>query len=105
MNDFWPSLASTTAALALVLGLAWMALRTWPYLVRPVRRQHRACASPRIVRSLPLGARERIVVLEYSGNTYLLGMTASGLSVIDVWRAPGAAASQAVTQPDSAAQA
>lgn len=95
MNDFWPSLASTCAALALVLGLAWMALRTWHHLARRQGQRGPSSDRPRIVQGLPLGPRERVVVLEYRGNTYLLGLTAAGLCVIDAWRAAGTTAPQA----------
>lgn len=98
MSSFWPALASTGAALALVLGLAWAALRAWHRLAQREPRHGLPADSLRIVRSLPLGARERVAVLEYRGNTYLLGVTATGLCVIDTWRAPDAPESAAASQ-------
>ena len=76
------SLASTAVALCFVLVLAWLALRV-------VKRFQYGKASgedhdtPRVVRSVPLGQRERLVTVRYRGREYLLGVAAGAVNVID----------------------
>jgi flagellar protein FliO/FliZ len=83
MDHFAASLLSTLVALALVLVLAWAALAAlrrigWPGL-RGARAQPDALE---FVRALPVGPRERVVVLRYRGEELLLGVTAGGISVL-----------------------
>ncbi len=73
---------ATLAALAAVCVLAYVSLR----LLR--RFQVGAEGAPsktmlRFVRALPLGPRERLVVVEWRGETLLLGVTASAVTVLD----------------------
>lgn len=78
-TPLWPELAITGGALLLVLLLAWMLLR-W------LRRSQTGGAlreGPRVMRSVALGTRERLVVVEHHGIEYLLGVTAASVSVID----------------------
>ena len=77
-------LLGTFAALAFVLVLAWGALR----LLR--RFQDRATgATPgtpgpalRFVRALPVGQRERVVVIEVDGERMLIGVSAASVSLL-----------------------
>jgi len=76
------SLASTALALCFVLALAWVVLRL-------IKRLQSGKASsggddaPHILRSVPLGQRERLVTVRYRGREYLLGVAAGAVSVID----------------------
>lgn len=76
------SLASTALALCFVLVLAWLALRIIKRFQfgKTSGGDHDA---PRVVRSVALGQRERLVTVHYRGREYLLGVAAGAVSVID----------------------
>lgn len=81
MNDGSPltSLLFAVVALAVVLALAWLLLKGLAAL-----GQRSSANSPmRIKATLPLGSRERLVVMEYRGNDYLLGVSSGNISKID----------------------
>lgn len=89
-----PSLAmqlgSTALALALVLALAWLALRALKKL------QSRSTGSGggnpmQVLRSAALGPRERLVTVRYRDREYLLGVATGGVNLIDSWPASEAA--------------
>lgn len=72
------------AALVFVLGLAWATLGVL------ARMQASAASGPgggpaplRYLRSLPVGARERLVVVAYQDEELLLGVTAGGVTLLD----------------------
>jgi flagellar protein FliO/FliZ len=94
MESFALSFASMLLALALVIAIAWLVLR----LMR-LRMQPRAAAGGsgddtlRFVRALPVGAKERVVLIEHRGERWMLGVTAGGISTLAHWQpAPAAAA-------------
>ena len=80
----WVSQAlATVLALALVLALAWLVLRT-------LRRLQPGLgggvgAVPQVLYSAGLGPRERLVLVRHRGCEYLLGVAAGGVAVIDRW--------------------
>ncbi len=74
------SLPFTILALATVLVLAWFVVRI---LARLGVGKSAGNTRMRIIQSLPTGARERIVLLEFDGKQYLLGVTAGGISVLE----------------------
>ncbi len=88
---FWPVISSILAiilALGFVLGLAWAAI----WLLKKVQdRQMGVSGEPdprdniRFVRSLPLGQRERVTLIEMEGERLLLGVTAGGISLLARW--------------------
>ncbi len=96
MEPFVSNFARMLAALALVLALAWIALR-----VLRGRLGRGTGAQPgraggngealRFVRALPVGTKERVVLVEHRGERWLLGVTAGGISTIAHWNAPAAA--------------
>jgi len=79
----WASVVTSFISLALVLGLAWLLLR---WLKRtPWGRQQSGAegAGPRVLRAVALGPRERLVVVQHHDVELLLGVTASGISVLE----------------------
>lgn len=86
------SLLAIVFSIALVLGLAWGAL----WLLK--RWQDRALAGQaagsgertlRFVRALPLGPRERVVLVDTGNETLLLGVTAASITLLSRWDADG----------------
>lgn len=80
-------LLGTIVALAIVLGLAYVSLRL-------LRRWQdggfsRNAATPdrqlRFVRALPLGQRERLVLVEAEGELMLIGVSAGSVSLLRNW--------------------
>ncbi len=49
----------------------------------------------RFVRALPVGAKERVVIVEHRGERWMLGVTAGGISTIAHWAAPSPADARA----------
>lgn len=92
-------LFGTIIALAIVLGLAYVSLR----LLR--KWQDRSFARDpneperrlRFVRALPLGQRERLVLVEAEGELMLIGVSAGSISLIRNWGESGSA----TTAPDA----
>lgn len=84
------NLVSTVAALAFVLLLAWVLIRGWRHLQtlggRGVADDGEAL---RFVRALPVGSRERVVLLDHAGERWMLGVTAGGISLLARWPQPG----------------
>ncbi len=78
--DALGSLPFTLLALVSVLLLAWVVVHI---LARLGVGKSTGDSRMRIVQSLPTGARERVVLLEFDGKQYLLGVTAGGISVIE----------------------
>lgn len=73
------SLLFAVLALAVVLALAWLILKGLASL-----NQRRSLHSPiRIKATLPLGNRERLMVVEYRDNDYLLGVASGSITKID----------------------
>lgn len=89
------SILSVVLALAFVLGLAWGVI----WLLRRMQDRQLGVAEGdgdnrplRFLRALPLGQRERIVLVEAGDETLLLGITAGGISLLARWpkgHAPG----------------
>jgi flagellar protein FliO/FliZ len=81
MENFASSIATMLVALAFVLALAWLAL----WLLKRFQAGRITSPSPdapRFVRALPVGARERVVVMHYRGEEWVLGVTAGGISLL-----------------------
>jgi len=100
MESFALSFLSMLLALGVVLALAWVGLR----LLRN-RLQPRATAAGgvddalRFVRALPVGPKERVVIVEHRGARWMLGVTAGGISTIAQWPAAADAASRPAPLP------
>jgi flagellar protein FliO/FliZ len=91
MQDLLLNLASTVAALASVLLLAWVLIRGWRRLTLGVRGPADPGEVLRFVRALPVGTRERVVLLDHAGERWMLGVTAGGISLLARWPQPGTA--------------
>jgi flagellar protein FliO/FliZ len=89
MESFALSFASMLLALAVVLGLAYLALRFLRGRMQPgAGRQGTAGDDAlRFVRALPVGAKERVVIVEHRGARWMLGVTAGGINTIAHWPA------------------
>lgn len=61
--------------LGLIVGLGWL-------LKRMPGSGFRPAAGLKLVASLPLGPKERVVVVEVNGEQLLLGVTAGGISTL-----------------------
>jgi flagellar protein FliO/FliZ len=94
MESFALSFASMLLALGVVIALAWFALRLLRDRMQPrVKADGGSDDALRFVRALPVGAKERVVIVEHRGARWMLGVTAGGISTIAQW--PAAAASAA----------
>jgi len=86
MESFALSFASMVLALAIVLGLAWVVLRFMRSRMQPRGpRGAETDAALRFVRALPVGTKERVVIIEHRGARWMLGVTAGGISTIASW--------------------
>lgn len=83
-GSFVRDLLLTVMALVAVLTLAWVLLRALRGRLLPgPGGATRTDDTPRFVRALPVGPRERVVVMDYRGERWLLGVTAGGIAVLD----------------------
>lgn len=86
MESFALSFASMLLALAIVLGLAYVVLRFMRGRMQPRGPQGSSSDDAlRFVRALPVGAKERVVIVEHRGARWMLGVTAGGISTIASW--------------------
>ena len=88
MESFALSFASMLLALAVVLAVAWFALKF--LRARMEGRWLGATGGTqdalRFVRALPVGTKERVVIVEHRGERWMLGVTQGGISTIAHWR-------------------
>ena len=97
MESFVMSFASMLLALGVVIAIAWFALRLLRDRLQPRVKAGGTGADDtlRFVRALPVGAKERVVIIEHRGTRWMLGVTAGGISTIAQWPAAGDSASPA----------
>jgi flagellar protein FliO/FliZ len=91
MDSILMSVASMLLALGAVILLAWGVLRFARSRLQPAARNGKPDDVLRFVRALPVGAKERVVIVEHRGERWMLGVTAGAISTIAHW--PGDAAS------------
>jgi len=107
MESFVMSFVSMLLALGVVIAIAWFALRLLRDRLQP--RVKAGTAGPdeslRFVRALPVGAKERVVIIEHRGTRWMLGVTAGGINTIAQWPADAAAPSSAAALPGDDAAA
>lgn len=83
------SILAVVIALAFVLGLAWGVI----WLLKKIQDRQLGVrqdgrddgAAIRFVRSLPLGQRERVTIIEVRGETMLIGVTAGAITLLARW--------------------
>lgn len=92
IGTIFSSLLATILALAVVLGLAWATI----WMLRRLQDKRMGAGedagdgrSLRFVRALPLGPRERLVLVESGGEQLLLGVTGGMISLVARWDAEG----------------
>jgi flagellar protein FliO/FliZ len=85
MESFAMNFVVTMLALGFVLALAWVALRFLKARLQPRGAPGRGDDALRFVRALPLGTKERVVIVEHRGERWMLGVTAGGISTIAHW--------------------
>ena len=100
MESFALSFASMLLALGVVLALAWIGLRLLRNRMQPrVTGAGGVDDALRFVRALPVGPKERVVIVEHRGARWMLGVTAGGISTIAQW--PAAEERASVATPDA----
>jgi flagellar biogenesis protein FliO len=83
-TDMASGLLSTALALAFVLVLAWLVLRTIKRFQQgKTAFGQTAVQVPEILHSLSLGPNQRLVTIHYAGRQYLLGVTAAAIQLLD----------------------
>lgn len=96
MESFALSFVSMLLALAVVIALAWLSLKFLRGRLQP--RSLKADGTDdalRFVRALPVGPKERVVIVEHRGARWMLGVTAGGISAIAHWPHADAAPTEA----------
>jgi flagellar protein FliO/FliZ len=79
MNDYAQELLFTLLALILVIGLAWLLLKALKGLHVAQNTTNRI----KLLLTLPVGSRERVVVISYREHEYLVGITAGSMNLLD----------------------
>jgi flagellar protein FliO/FliZ len=82
-------LLGTLIALAFVLGLAWVSLkflRRWQDRFTG-QRDGGPDRQLRFVRALPIGQRERLILVEAEGELMLIGVSAGSITLLRNWGA------------------
>ncbi|WP_284619291.1 FliO/MopB family protein [Aquabacterium humicola] len=99
MESFATNFAVTLLALGFVIALAWVCLRLLRDRLQPRGAPGKADDGLRFVRALPVGTKERVVIVEHQGARWMLGVTAGGISTIAHWPADGAASNVESARP------
>jgi flagellar protein FliO/FliZ len=106
MESFALNFTGTLLALTVVIAVAWFSLRLLRDRLQPRLSAGQASGDGlRFVRALPVGTRERVVIVEHRGERWMLGVTAGGISTLAHWADTGPVVSRAAqsldaTQPD-----
>lgn len=79
MENLAIEILTTFLALAVVVALAWLTIRA----LKRMQFGKSTNNELRFLRSLPVGARERIVLIQYHDAEYLLGVTPGGVSLLE----------------------
>ncbi|WP_164963050.1 flagellar biosynthetic protein FliO [Rubrivivax sp. JA1026] len=81
MSVAWSGLAGSVLALAFVLALAWFGLRWMRRFAQPPADA--GAPELRVLRTLALGPRERLVLVRHGDADLLLGVGADGVRLLD----------------------
>jgi flagellar protein FliO/FliZ len=85
MESLLTSVASMLLALGAVIALAWFVLKLMRSRLQPGASKSGPDDVLRFVRALPVGAKERVVIVEHRGERWMLGVTAGAISAIAHW--------------------
>jgi flagellar protein FliO/FliZ len=81
-------LLGTIVALAIVLGIAWFALkamRQWQDGALFGRAKTEPEHQLRFIRALPVGQRERVMLIEAKGELLLIGVSSGSVTLLRNW--------------------
>jgi len=78
-HGFPVSLLFTLLALVFVLVIAWFAIR----LLARIGMGKTGGGRLRILQTVPVGTRERLVLVRFDNQDYLIGVTTGGMTVVD----------------------
>ena len=82
------SIIATVLALVFVLALAWGAIRLlkwWQDRSLVGDAEAGSDRALRFLRALPVGTRERVMLIEAEGERMLIGVTAGGITLLARW--------------------
>lgn len=79
MNNFITELLFVIFALALVSLFAWLVFRA----MKSMQPSKYKKGKIEMLASIPVGARERIIVIQHRNSEYMLGITSGGITVLD----------------------
>ncbi len=82
-NNFIGELLFVGLALIVVSILAWLVLRAMKSMYSGKFRAGKV----EIISSVPIGTRERILIIRHRSHEYVLGVTAGGISLLDKYPA------------------
>lgn len=86
MESFALNFTGTMLALTVVIAVAWFALRLLRDRLQPRLKPGQPDGDGlRFVRALPVGTKERVVIVEHRGERWMLGVTAGGISALAHW--------------------
>ena len=88
MDPFVHQFLLMLVVLAGVLALAWASLRLLRGRLGGAKRTGASPADDdalRFVRALPIGSKERVVLMDHRGERWMLGVTAGGISLLARW--------------------
>jgi flagellar protein FliO/FliZ len=87
MEQLLMSVASMLLALGAVIALAYLALKVMRSRWQPSAKDGKPDDVLRFVRALPVGTKERVVIVELRGERWMLGVTTGAISTIAHWPA------------------
>jgi flagellar biogenesis protein FliO len=79
MNSYLQDIFYTLAALTVVVAMIWLLVKS----LKGIYRSHGRDNPIQLTRTMPVGSRERLIVVTYRDCEYLVGITAGGMSLID----------------------
>ncbi|MCG7929008.1 MAG: flagellar biosynthetic protein FliO [Candidatus Thiodiazotropha weberae] len=79
MENYAQELLFTLMALILVVALAWLFLKA----LKGFHVKQSGSNRINLLLTLPVGSRERVVVVAYRQHEYLVGITAGGMTLLD----------------------
>lgn len=85
MENFATELLFVIFALILVSVLAWLVIKAMKAMQVG---SNKSGARIKVLSTMPVGTRERILIIQYNDNEYMLGVTSGGISLLDKYPAP-----------------